>query len=182
MVIVESMNIEVELYGIPVVGHKSFGDAIKAGLSAPVALRAKADSALIAGQRVVEACWDWNEAAFLLSGGSSLRIFSSDGYCDWRIEDAAAYTELRSRLPSHRVAVVARFVTAAGEAEALNDCRFSARDLVKECVGKEVLRIGVRHTSLCFQFRGTCGWFVFFEPVKRHDNGDPLLMWVEDRD
>ena len=44
MVIVESVNIEVELYGIPVVGHKSFGDAIKAGLSAPVALRAKADS------------------------------------------------------------------------------------------------------------------------------------------
>ena len=56
MVTAESMEIEVEPYGIPVVGHKSFGEAINAGLPAPVALRAKADSALIAGQRVVEAC------------------------------------------------------------------------------------------------------------------------------
>ena len=70
MVTAESVNIEVELYGIPVVSYKSFGDAIRSGLSTPVGLRAKADSALIAGQRVVEACWDWNDAAFLLSGGS----------------------------------------------------------------------------------------------------------------
>ena len=181
MVIAESINIEVEFYDIPLAKFKCFGDAIRSGLSTPVALRAKADSALIAGQRVVEACWDWNDAAFLLSGGSSLHIFSIDGYPDWLIGDAVAFAELRRRLPSPRIAVVARFVTAAGEAESLNDRRFSAHDLVKECVGKEVLRIAVAHTALYFQFRGT-GWQVFFSPVKRHDNGEPLLMWVQDRD
>ena len=181
MATAEPMNIEVELYGIPVVGHKSFGEAIKSGLSASVAQRAKADSALIAGQRVVEACWDWNEAAFLLSGGSSLHIFSNDGYSDWRIEDAAAYAELRVQLPSRCMAVVAHFVTAAGEAKSLRECRFSVHDLVGECIGKEVLRIAVAHTALYFQFRGT-SWHVFFEPVKRHDNGEPLLRWAEDRD
>ncbi len=181
MATAEPMDIEVELYGIPVVGNKSFGEAVKAGLSAPVAQRAKTDSALIAGQRVVEACWDWSEAAFLLSGGSSLRIFPSGGQTDWLIGDADAYENLRKRLSSPPSIIVAKFVTTAGEEESLTHCRYCAHDLVGECIGKEVLRIAVAHTALYFQFRGT-SWHVFFEPVKRHDNGDPLLVWVEDRD
>lgn len=176
------INIEVELHDIPVVSSKSFGEAVRTGLSSPIAQRARADSALIKGQRVVEGCWDWNQAAFLLSGGSSLQIFSSDGCADWLVGDAAAYDKLRRRLPSSRAIIIAKFVAAKGGARPLRACQFCAHDLVAACLGKEVFRIGIRHTSLCFQFCGTHGWFVFFEPVKRHDSGEPVLLWIEDRD
>jgi hypothetical protein len=182
MNIINTTNVEVELYSIPVVSSKSSGEAVRAGLSSPVAQRAKADSALIKGHQVVEGCWDWNQAAFLLSGGISLHIFSNGGYADWLIGGTAAYDNLRQRLPSPRTIIIAKFVTATGEAKSLESCKFCAHDLVAACVGKEVFRIGIRHTSLCFQFRGTHGWFVFFEPMKRHDNGEPFLLWIEDRD
>ena len=178
----ETLNIDVELYDIPVVSSKSFGEAVRTGLSSPVALRAKADSVLIKGQRVLEGCWDWNEAAFLLSGGSSLYIFSVAGYSDWLVGDAKDYDNLRQRMQSPRATVIAKFVTPAGEDESLLGPRgFNASSLVAACIGKEVLRIAVAHTALYFQFRGT-SWHVFFEPVKRHDNGEPLLIWIEDRD
>jgi hypothetical protein len=182
MNIIGETIVEVELYNIPVVSSKSFGEAVRAGLSSPIGLRARADSALIKGHHVVEGCWDWNQAAFLLSGGISLHIFSNDGYADWLIGDTAAYNNLRQRLPSPRTIIIAKFVTETGKTKSLESCQFCAHDLVAECVGKEVLRIGIRHTSLCFQFRGTHGWFVFFEPMKRHDNGEPILLWIEDRD
>ena len=179
LVTVESANIELEFYDIPLVGHKFFGEAIWAGLSTPAALRAAEESWLMCPQHVMQACWDWNQVSFLLSGGRSLYIFCKDGYADWRIGDAAAYTELRSRLPSPHVDVVARYVTPTGEAKALDDSHFCVHDLVKACVGKQVVRIGVWRSSLCFQFRPT-GWFVFFVPMKRHDNGEPVLLWLED--
>ena len=178
---VESVRIELELYNIPLDVHKSFGAAVRAGLSTPGAQRAKADSVPIASQRIVEACWDWNQASFLLSGGSSLYIFCSDGYADWRIEDAAAYTAWRSRLPSPRVDVMARYVTPTGEAKALDNLHFCVHDLVKACVGKEVRRITYVHTTLDIQFLKT-GWYVYFTPMKRHDNGEPVLIWGEDRE
>ena len=37
-------------------------------------------------------------------------------------------------------------------------------------------------TALDVQLKGTGGWHVFFMPVKRHNNGEPFLVWVEDRD
>jgi hypothetical protein len=60
---------------------------------------------------------------------------------------------------------------------------FSPAEITQKCIGKTVLRIAIGPTALYLQFRGTGGWHVFFFlPVKRHDNGEPLLIWVEDRD
>ena len=74
------------------------------------------------------------------------------------------------------------YVATTGEKMSLEGNVFSIGELVGKCVGKTVLRIALAHTALYFQFRGTAGWHVFFVPVKRHDNGEPLLVWVEDRD
>ena len=135
----------------------------------------------IEGQKIVEACWDLGEAAFLLSGGACLHVFSRDGYADWQISDATAYVTLRERLASRRWTVVVNYVTATGERKRnLTERAFSLGELLDKYAGKAVWRIAVAHTSLYLQFRGTGGWQMFFFPVKRHDNGEPLLVWAEE--
>ncbi len=176
------VTIAVELYDIPVVAYKSFGEAVRAGVSSPVALRARDDSVLIRGQRVVAGCWGPNDAAFLLSAGRSIHIFSRAGYSDWQVADRHAYDELAQGLPWCPAALIASFVTPDGTPEGLPLRRVDVSDLVARCIGKEVLRIAVAHTTTYLQFRGTKGWQVFFEPVRCHDDGAPRLLWGEDRE
>ena len=74
------------------------------------------------------------------------------------------------------------YVTATGEKKSLDGNFFSTGELADKCLGKTVLGIAIAGTALYFQFRGAGGWHVFFLPMKQHESGEPLLVWVEDRD
>lgn len=73
------ITIDAEFYPKQIIGCRTFEESVNAGIGAPVAARARADSTLIEGQQVVDACWDEDRAAFSLSGGSSLHLFVSAG-------------------------------------------------------------------------------------------------------
>jgi hypothetical protein len=175
-------TIDAEFYPKQIIGYRTFEESVNAGITAPVAARSRDDSRLIEGQHIVEACWDEDSVAFLLSGGSSLHIFVSGDSPEWVVGDAEAYAVLRGKMSSHQGLFTVRYVNANGSYEDLEDNHFSPAEIVAKCRGKNVLRIALDVTALYLQFKGTGGWHVFFMPVKRHDNGEPLLVWVEDRD
>jgi hypothetical protein len=176
------ITIDAEFYPKEIIGYRTFEESVNAGIGAPVAARSRADSKLIEGRQIVAACWGEDSVALLLSGGCSLHIFVSGDSPEWAVGDAEAYASLRDRVPSSPECYLINYVTVGGASEGMDGRRFTPREMVQKCLGKEVLRIVLDVTALYLQFRGTGGWHVFFMPVKRHDSGEPFLVWVEDRD